>query len=81
MSARLYVTGIWYYLNRGGSAKLHGEQVTLDNPPSLLGIEEIEYVPEVQVRRMRRKHDGWTDMEATEVRAADEWLRLKLCKA
>jgi hypothetical protein len=39
---------------------------------------EVEYVPEVGVRRLREKFGGWRDMERDEVIAADELLQRML---
>lgn len=80
MSAALYVTGLWFYVNHGGRAKLHGRERVLGSAPRLLdlAVEEIEYVPEVGVRRLREKFGGWRDMERAEVLAADELLQRML---
>lgn len=80
MSARLYVTGLWFYANRLGLAKLHGRERKLEAPPQLVGlhVEEIEYVPIVRVARLRERHNGWRDMERAEIVAADAYLRLIL---
>ncbi len=80
MSAALYVTGLWFYVNHGGRAKLHGRERVLGSAPRLLNlaVEEIEYVPEVGVRRLREKFGGWRDMERAEVFAADELLQRML---
>ena len=80
MSADLYVTGLWFYANRFGRAKLHGRERALERPPQLLGLQvgEIDYVPEVGVRRLRETTGGWLDLEADEIRAADAYLRLLL---
>jgi hypothetical protein len=77
MSSCLYVTGLWFYTGRSsGKAKLYGREVPLANPPALLGVQmaEVEYVPEVCVRRLREPHGGWREMESDEVRAADQLL-------
>jgi hypothetical protein len=80
MSTLLYEIGLWFHANRGGTAKLHGRQKHLDNPPSMLGgvVEEVEYVPEVGVQRVRCKFEGWRDMERDERDAAGAWLLRKL---
>lgn len=80
MSSRLYTSGLWWYLNHGGRAKLHGRERVLGSAPRLLNldVEEIEYVPEVGVRRLREKFGGWRDMERAEVAAADEMLQRML---
>lgn len=80
MSSDLYVTGCWFYVNHGGRAKLHGRERRLGSAPRLLelDIEEIEYVPEVGVRRLREKFGGWRDMERAEVVALDELLQRML---
>jgi hypothetical protein len=80
MSSSLYRTGLWFYVNHGGRAKLHNRERTLGSAPRLLSldVEEIEYVPEVGVRRLREKFGGWRDMERDEVIAADELLQRML---
>jgi len=80
VSADLYVTGLWFYVNHAGRAKLHGRERVLGSAPRLLdlAVEEIEYVPEVGVRRLREKFGGWRDMERAEVIAADELLQRML---
>lgn len=80
MSAGLYVTGLWFYVGKPGRAKLHGRERALGSAPRLLELDvaEIEYVPEVGVRRLREKHGGWREMERDEVRAADELLQRML---
>lgn len=80
MSAALYITGLWFHLNHGGRAKLHGRERLLGSAPRLLELDvvEIEYVPEVGVRRLREKHGGWRDMEREEIRAADDLLQRML---
>jgi hypothetical protein len=80
MSARLYVTGLWFYTGRGGRAKLYARERKLIEAPLLVGLvlEEIEYVPEVRVARLRERCSGWRDMEAHEIKAADAYLRLVL---
>lgn len=79
MSALLYASGLWYYSQRGGRAKLHGRELLLHDAPRLPGVAlilaEIEYVPEVHVVRLREKFGGWRDMEIDEIRAADALLR------
>lgn len=74
------MTGLWFYLNRLGIAKLHGRERRLEAPPQLLGLSvaEIEYVPAVGVNRLREKTGGWRDMEVDEIRAADAYLRMVL---
>lgn len=69
-------TGLWFRENRGGLAKLRGQQMTLVNPPALLGVQmaEVEYVPELGVCRVRDLRGGWRDMEHDEIRAADQLL-------
>lgn len=80
MSAGLYRTGCWFYVNHGGRVKYHGRERVLGSAPRLLDldVEEIEYVPEVGVRRLREKFGGWRDMERAEVAAADELLQRML---
>lgn len=80
MSSSLYSSGLWFYENHGGRAKLHGRERPLGSAPRLLelNVEEIEYVPEVGVRRLRERFGGWRDMERDEVTAADELLRRML---
>jgi hypothetical protein len=80
MSAGLYWTGLWFYEGKLGRAKLHGRERRLENAPTLIGVQlaEIEYVPEVAVRRCREKFDGWRDMRPAEIKAADALLRLLL---
>jgi hypothetical protein len=75
-------TGLWFRVGRGGRAKLHGRERVLGSAPRLLpaqlDVAEIEYVPELGVRRLREARGGWRDMEREEVRAADELLQLML---
>lgn len=80
MSADLYMTGLWFHVNHAGRAKLHGRERPLGSAPRLLDLDvaEIEYVPEVGVRRLRETRGGWREMERHEIRAADELLRVML---
>lgn len=77
MSAALYVTGLWFYVGKGGRAKLHGRERPLGSAPRLLDLDvvEIEYVPEVGVHRLREQFGGWREMEIEEIHDADALLK------
>ena len=77
MGDDLYASRLrWYGYH--GCAKLHGRSVPLHEPPSLLGeaVVAIDYVPEVGVRQIMRRGEGWRDMIQAEVTAADALLRV-----
>ena len=78
MSANLYMTGLWFYVNKGGRAKLRGRELRLFDVPRFpevpMILAEIEYVPEVRVARIREKFMGWREMERAEILAADALL-------
>ena len=76
VSISLYATRLCWYGNHG-AAKLHGVLVALTQPPTICGarVEGIDYVPEIGMRRIQPRNDGWRDMTTTEVASADELLR------
>lgn len=76
VSISLYSTRLCWY-GHHGAAKLHGVLVALTQPPKICGarVEGIDYVPEIGMRRIQPRNDGWRDMTTTEVASADELLR------
>jgi hypothetical protein len=77
MSDVYYSTRLLYIENRIGVAKLHGKARKIALPPRLAGMEvvEIDYTPERGCCRVREKNAGWRDMVASEIRAADAYLK------
>ncbi len=76
MSHLLYSTRL-YWAGMRGIAKLHGDEVKLQAPPHLPGmqIDGIDYVPEIALHQVMPKHERWRDMTPAEVQQADVLLR------
>lgn len=77
MSMVYYATRV-YWSDGRGAAKLRGGAVLvlkcaphIDSGGAIIGLE---YTPEVGVRRIQRRFEGWRDMERDEIKACDEWL-------
>lgn len=79
MSVDLYSTALVWHGYRG-IAKLHGRQIELQEPPTLLGqrLVMIDYRPEIAERRLQPFDGQARDMTADEVAAADVFLYYKL---
>jgi hypothetical protein len=75
VSSWLYLTRLFWQSGRG-VAKLHGKTVKLEAPPQVAGmlVEEIDYIPEIGMARVRCKHEGWRDMLRVEIAACDAYL-------
>lgn len=77
MSAAYYSTRLLYIEGRVGLAKLRGVGMKIALPPSIAGLElvEVDYTPEVGVRQIREKHQGWREMDRHEILACDAYLK------
>lgn len=76
MSDNYYASRLRWH-GRSGAAKLRGRSVQLVAPPDLGdgAVNEIEYTPELGIRRVRRRAcDAPDDMRPDEVSAADRLL-------
>lgn len=82
MSHVLYSTCLMWS-GRRGVAKLHGRCVELHAPPYISGAPVlcVEYVPEVDMRRIRMVGEAERGMEDHEVREADATLRAVVAPA
>lgn len=76
MSHALYATRLFWSPGRRGVAKLHGHVVPLAAAPAISGhaVDGIDYTPEVSVYRIQPHHEGWRDMERSEIAEADRLL-------